>query len=774
MKKKIAQLLVLLLIGLTVFLSFYTLSPDPALTKQVPKDEFSVKRAFKHVKKIAQYPHYVGAKHHSEVRNYIVQQLQEMGLSVHTQNGYALNDYGILTNPENIVTQLKGTHPQTDSDLLVLAHYDSDPHSSYGASDDASAVGAILESIRAFLAKDISHKNNIIICFTDAEEIGLLGAQLFARQSPWAKNIGLVLNFEARGTSGPSNTIIETNHGNAALVKAFAKAHPRFPMASSLMYEIYKNMPNDTDATVFRVEKDIPGFFFAFIDGHYNYHTANDLPKNLSKRSLAHQGSYLTALLPYFGNIDLKQLQTSANQVYFNFPLFNLIHYSYQWIYPLLIIGWIGFILLMITGFRKKKISIKGIAWGFLAFMSSLILCGIIGYFGWKLIEQIYPQYGEIQQGFPYNGHAYIAAFVALALFVIFGIYHRFYKKNTTANLMTTPLFLWLLICTALALVFKGASYFIIPVLLGEIALALSIKSDKSWLLIGFILSVPAIFIFAPLIVFVPVALGTRVIFGSLILLVLLFGLLLPIFTQYAWKNWLAGLSLMLGVIFLGKAHLHSTFSAERPKPNSLVYLLNYDQGKATWNTYDHILDDWSRKYIDKTHKNSTPQSIMGSKYGSGFTYSNPAPIKPIPRAKITVKKKVEDTLVTYKISLLPQRDFSRIILYSRYGHKMIGLKANGLKVKLQDRQSKIKTGGLASYTRLISYYPTDKSALKLSFQLPMSVKNPTLRIYIASNNLLDNPWLELPQRQHTMMPKPFVLNDAIITRRTLVLDSLP
>jgi Zn-dependent M28 family amino/carboxypeptidase len=46
------------------------------------------------------------------------------------------------------------------------------------------------------------HKNDIII-FSDAEELGLNGAALFVTQHKWAKDIGLVLNFEARGSSGP-------------------------------------------------------------------------------------------------------------------------------------------------------------------------------------------------------------------------------------------------------------------------------------------------------------------------------------------------------------------------------------------------------------------------------------------------------------------------------------------------------------------------------------------------------------------------------------------
>ena len=70
--------------------------------------------------------------------------------------------------------------------------------------------------------------------------------------------------------------LMETNKGNAGLVNEFAKAGAAYPVSNSLMYSIYKMLPNDTDLTVFREQGDIQGFNFAFIDGHFNYHTQQD------------------------------------------------------------------------------------------------------------------------------------------------------------------------------------------------------------------------------------------------------------------------------------------------------------------------------------------------------------------------------------------------------------------------------------------------------------------------------------------------------------------
>src|SRR5690606_10518453 len=247
----------------------------------------------------------------------------------------------------------------------LLSHYDSALVPSFGASDAGSGVVTILESVRAYLASKNQPKNDIIILFSDAEEIGLDGAKLFVNEHPWTKNIGLVLNFEARGTSGPSNMILETNGGNSNLVKAFIEANPEFPVASSLMYSVYKMLPNDTDSTVFRTDADIDSFFFAFIDSHFNYHTANDTMYHLDWDSLMHQGSYLLPLIHYFADADLSKLKSETDNVFVNFPGLKMIDYPFSWILPLLALATFLFLLFIGYGLYIGKLNGKTMALGF-------------------------------------------------------------------------------------------------------------------------------------------------------------------------------------------------------------------------------------------------------------------------------------------------------------------------------------------------------------------------------------------------------------------------
>ena len=79
--------------------------------------------------------------------------------------------------------------------MLLLTHYDSNPHSSLGASDAGSGVVTILEGIRAFLAKNTPPKNDIIILISDAEELGLLGAKAFVSCTRIGKKRGFSSQF---------------------------------------------------------------------------------------------------------------------------------------------------------------------------------------------------------------------------------------------------------------------------------------------------------------------------------------------------------------------------------------------------------------------------------------------------------------------------------------------------------------------------------------------------------------------------------------------------
>jgi hypothetical protein len=763
MKKDYSPLLSALFILAFLGFIFFTMMPQWTSDDDAPLAEFSTKRALEQVKNISQKPHFVGSENHDAVANYLVKELQNMGLQTSIQEGFAFSDWGTLTKCKNILVRIKGTN--SDKALLLLTHYDSAPHSySKGASDAGSGVATILESVRAFTYNKKQHKNDIIILFSDAEELGLNGAALFVTQHNWAKEVGLVLNFEARGSSGPSYMLMETNKGNAGLVKEFAAANAQYPVSNSLMYSIYKMLPNDTDLTIFRKNGNIQGYNFAFIDGHYNYHTAQDDVSHLDKNTLAHQGKYLMPLLDYFSNADLNSTQTTEDDVYFSIP-FTFISYPFSWVLPMVILTFLLLLFLIFVGIAKKMLSLQEIAKGFIPFLGSLIVSGLITFLGWKLLLLLYPQYNDLLNGFTYNGHDYIAAFVLLTLSICFAFYQRFSAKKVTMTHYVAPLFLWILINGLLAFFLKGAGFLIIPAFAGLLMMASFVLTQKSKWILNLFLSVPALLFIAPFIQMFPIGLGLKVLFGSAILTVFTFGLLLPVFGSFMRKGSASVIFLVLAIGFFAKAHYYSGYELGKAKSNSLVYILDADKNKATWATYDNNLDEWTKTYLGQNPKDAAALSSISlpSKYKTGFTFTADAPMKTLSRPVVEFLK---DSVVGgnryLRIRITPTRKVNRYDVFANEVLVIQNFKANGLTL-LGQKGSKYERKG----KKLLSYYVVDQLPLEIEFSVASS-SVLDLDLMESSFDLMNNPLFEMAKRADWMMPTPYVLTDAVIIKEKI------
>lgn len=771
MKRFQALISLFLIIGL-VYFSFYSLMPQSGAPASISKTEFSTERALIPLKEISKAPHYIGTKEHARVREYLLIQLKSLGLETQVQEGFVLNTkWKSLDKSKNIIAKIKGS--QNGKALLLLSHYDSALTPSFGASDAGSGVVTILESIRAYLASGKTPKNDIIILFTDAEEVGLDGARLFVNKHPWAKDVGLTLNFEARGSGGPSNMIVETNGGNKNLIQAFIDANVKYPTASSLMYSIYKMLPNDTDSTVFREDRDIDGFFFAFIDDHFDYHTANDTFENLDRKTLQHQGEYLLPLIHHFAEIDLTALKSNEDYVYINFPFFKMISYPFSWAIPMVIIAIVLFIALLFFGIKKGTFSRKSIAKSFIPFLLSFIGCGLIGFYGWKLILLMYPNYHEIQHGFTYNGHTYIAFFALLSLGFLFYIYHRFSKNLNVASLLIAPLTIWIIINLLVAIYLKGAAFFILPLFFGLLSLWVLIRQEFPNLFLMTLLSVFAIFLFAPHIQFFPVGLGLKMLVASTIFTALLFGLLLPIIGFYKMKKNLSIIFFLLAIGFFIKAHFTSDFSSERQKPNSLVYYQDADRGNSYWATYDKILDEWTKKYLGDRPEEASKyiKHASGNKYSSGYTFAMKAPKKEIPLFDLVLEKDTiinENRKVTFTI--FPNRNVNQISMYINDGVVFEFIEFNGQSMPLTKLSSKMSSK--IKSKELLRYYVSDNDSLHVNYSISKNTPvNFTILEY--SYDLLENPQFSMNSRTEDMMPKPFVVTDAVVVKKTIYVDSL-
>ncbi len=758
MKKKFGSLPAVFFLAVIIGFVFYAMMPRSVSNETLPMADFSAKRALKIVAEMSQKPHYIGSENHNSVAEYLMQELRNLGLEPETQEGYSLTEWGNLTKSRNIIATVKGT--SGGKSLLLLSHYDSAPHSkSHGAADDASGVATVLEGVRAFLHSKATHKNDIVILFTDAEELGLNGAALFVKEHQLAKSIGVAINFEARGTSGPSYMLMEVNNGNAAMVRHFAESKVGFPTCNSLMYSIYKMLPNDTDLTVFRENGKIQGFNFAFIDDHFNYHTQQDDLKHLNPASLAHQGSYLMPLMKHLANADLDNLDSSDDAVYFNVP-YGFIDYPFSLNVPLFILAIVLFCGLVFIGFGKRVLNGKDIGKGFLLFLSCLVVTGVVAFLGWKALLAVYPQYADIQQGFTYNGHDYIAAFILMTMGIAMLFYRKSIPEMQTMNYAVAPIFLWILINGAIAFLLPGAAFFILPTLAALIGFAYFIITQRASLFLNILLGIPAMILIVPLLVTLPVGLGLKMMFAAAALAVLTFGLLLPVFGTFAGKGRWAAFFIIASIGFLVNAHMQSGYENGKAKPNSLVYYYDSEKGKAFWATYDNQPDEWTKLYLGEHPKKAAGLNKfqLYSKYRSDFSWYADAPLKGLAGPQIDF---IKDTAIgSYRyldIKITPNRKVNRYDVFAGEKMRFYNLKVNGT-AHLNQKGSLYKRDG----ARMLSYYVVNNEPLQLQFALDRDVIFD-MNLLESSFDLLENPLFSIAKRPEAMMPAPFVLNDAVL-----------
>lgn len=270
-------------------------APRP-LSPEAPPEVFSAGRALADIEIIAREPHPTGSRANFAVREHLVERMTALGLSpqvtvarpVWTRE-IAGKTHVTGARIENLTGVLPG-RDRTAPALALMAHYDSVPRSP-GAGDDATGVAAILEIIGVLRARG-QPERDVIVIFTDGEEIGLLGARDYFEKPGAAERIGFLINLEARGSAGRVN-MFQTGVNGGPTVDLYARVSPRSP-SNSLASFAYEQMPNDTDFTIPR-DLGVAGLNYAFAGRQFDYHSPTASVETLSPSSVQDIGDHALA-----------------------------------------------------------------------------------------------------------------------------------------------------------------------------------------------------------------------------------------------------------------------------------------------------------------------------------------------------------------------------------------------------------------------------------------------------------------------------------------------
>jgi hypothetical protein len=439
-----------LFVAICILFAEYVSRPPRAIPESAPPTVFSAERAMKYLLAIARRPHPIGSAEHDRVRDYLVAQLSNLGLEPQIQNATGVGTrYADAGRVQNILARMPGWQSGGPA-VLLAAHYDS-VEAGPGAADDGAGICAILETVRALRAgAPLVH--DVIVLFTDGEEADLLGAAAFVHEHPWARDVAMALNFEARGTTGRS-LMFETGPGNLDAVRVL-RTVPGVT-AGSVFTTIYRTMPNDTDLSELAL-LGTPALNFAFGDGADRYHTSHDDVAHLNTGSLQHHGQQALALARAFANGPLPRPRT-GDAVFFDLPAIGLVVYSQKWAMPLALVAAATLILVVIIRSRRESTRFgRDILMGAGATLGAVILSVAAAYLTGLLISLLHTElpWG----GAPAWSPVYWAAIAMLSLAISTACYVAVRRRASVGGLHVGALLVWTLLSLA-ATTAPGSSY---------------------------------------------------------------------------------------------------------------------------------------------------------------------------------------------------------------------------------------------------------------------------------------------------------------------------
>ena len=609
----------------------------------------SAARAFADVERIAVRPHVAGSPANDAVREYVLTTLRDVGFAPRVQDTVGVNAGSLgegtaaAARVRNVITTVPGTSPT--GRVFLVAHHDS-VQSGPGANDDGAGTATLLETARWLRAHP--PRNDVVLVSTDAEEACLCGAEAFVAEAPEAADGGVVLNVEARGTSGPV-IMFETTPGNGAVVREFAAAAPH-PVATSFAVEVYRILPNDTDFSPFRDAGRFTGLNSAYIDGSAAYHGPQDVPARMDLGSLQMHLDNTTALVSRLGAADLAAVRAgSADATYF--PVVgHLVRYPDALVVPFAVLAVVAVAGFALVALRRGRTTRRRLLVGAAAGLVPLVVAPALAQLAWLGLTALRPGYAALrdpwQPGWDRVALACLVAAVVLAWFALL-------RNRIGTTALSVGGLTWLAVLgVVLAVVAPGGSYLTaLPALAGGVA---GIVGGR---IAAALAGVVAVLVLVPTAVLFLPALGLSVAAVPAFVMALLGLALVPLLDLLPIPRLTSAVALAAALVLGVTGFARNAFDATQPTPSQLMYLLDADARTARWVSAEARPGPWTAGYLDGREELDLPG--FGGAYATG-----PAVPADLPPATVTASR--EGRTVTARIS--PQRAVRFVALRSEGG----------------------------------------------------------------------------------------------------------
>jgi hypothetical protein len=417
----------------------------PPLRTDNAASEFDAVRAKARLARVLgdQSPHPADSVSDDQVRARLIGELRAIGLNPVVRDQFACNAFPkaravACARVRNVIATFG---PNTGKALLLSAHYDSVPVGP-GAADDGIGVATLLEV--GSILKERPLRRPVMLLFNEGEELGLIGARAFLAD-PLSRNVDSLLNFEARGVTGPA-TMFETSQPNGAAIDVFGKAVRR-PLASSMSTDIARLIPNDTDVTTYK-ERGWLTLNFAIVGNETRYHSPGDNLAGLDPRSLQHMGDQALAVA---SELSAGTPQARGERIFFDVLGRGFV----QMPLPAGVVA----MLVLLAGFAAVAWKRRSIARGTGLLFGSVVISSAAAWLAVTLMP-------ALRAGAYWRAHPEVTfvAIYATVLFAALAMLRVLSPVMSAEKLRPAFWFLFLLLGGAIALVAPGAIiYFLFP-----------------------------------------------------------------------------------------------------------------------------------------------------------------------------------------------------------------------------------------------------------------------------------------------------------------------
>ncbi len=427
--------------------------------------------------------------------------------------------------------------------------------------------------------------------------------------------------------------------------------------------------------------------------------------------------------------------------------------YASGWVIPLALLTSLVFAGVLLLLRRRGRLSPGRLARGSLAYLGLIGSSLAVAALAWYLLRGLHPEACYFFGHDFYKSGFIMGAVIALALAVLFYLLPRIGRRVEETDLYAGTLLVWeVLMLTSMALPLSSFAFtwpllFALPVLarMGTSSHRTALLRSRWEVALLAVSCLPGLVIFVPVILAGSVFVTKLGVVLPVALLLLLAGPLLPHLSSMTRtrRPWAAWACLALAVILILTGTLSDGFDASHPRPVSLFYLFDADEGRPVWASTDGSPGGWTAQFFPEGARKSSLKELLSVTRYDRDLLTCVAPDAGLAAPQLELLEKIQDgDSYTLRVRLSsPRRAWRAYILPGTDTHIET--------VALEGREAEKIETPFFSFTNL----PPEGVILTLEVSAP---RGPELIVADESLGLPDFGDLEYEAPPDDVMPAPF------------------